>query len=958
MDNLLESVASLFPDLEEITDTLQRKIELLKSRKDDVDEKLQNVACRSGIKRKREVEEWLDNVENIKKKFETVEQQVQQSSGFRHVFTRQALAEQLERMTKEVTELLDQSHFPSGVFLEVDESIDQLLLTSQPNGQAFQQNLNDIWTSLMDVSVASIAIYGMGGVGKTTLAMRAHDRLLKEPTFSGHVYWVTVSQEFSIYKLQTDIAQALKLKFSCGSDEKKRAAQLFQAFKKKERFVLILDDVWKQIDTCKIGIPSKMEGSKLVITSRSEEVCNRMRCQKIIKVNTLSEQEALNLFWKTFDSDERSSEVEGICKKMVKGCGGLPLALITLAGSMRGVNDIHEWRDASERLKESCMKQEDMEIEVLPILLYSYQRLRDKRLQRCFLYCSLYPEDHLISRDVLIGNFISEELMERRLSWQAEVDQGHAILNQLVRACLLESESFGKLKMHDLIREMAIGITKDNPRYMVKAGLHLKELPEEQKWTEDLDKVSLMCNSIEKISPGTSPKCPTLSTLILRRNPLRLIPDCFFTHMCGLRTLDLSETKIESLPNSISDLEKLKALFLKSCDELESVPSLEKLKELRYLELSSTRIEKVPQGMESLTNLKRLSLLCDRLEMIPTGTLHRLAHLQQLELPYHLDVPIEEVETLKQLEVLNCGLNSVRDLNRLINSRRIDKPLYFYNIRVGSREMLKERDRGGPCKVLFFGENGLMESSLDTDKNMLPQDIEYLRFFRSGLSGCLLDEFPTLSSARDLKECEIMVEDKLECIMRLEEEQQSSGVPFQSLERLNLTQLQNLIGLFKWEAVAAPLPPGTFSCLGRLSIRRCDKIKKVFAPCLVRNFHNLQFLYVEDCAQMEEIIEDDKNERADITLPRLKALFLFNLPQVKSICKGKMICNSIEYIWLDGIKNIKEFPLYLPLLDDGQLSHPTRLRTILIHREEKEWWESLEWPHHNAKNVLQHLVKF
>ncbi|CAA3023259.1 Hypothetical predicted protein [Olea europaea subsp. europaea] len=202
-----------------------------------------------------------------------------------------------------------------------------------------------------------------------------------------------------------------------------------------------------------------------------------------------------------------------------------------------------------------------------------------------------------------------------------------------------------------------------------------------------------------------------------------------------------------------------------------------------------------------------------------------------------------------------------------------------------------------------------------------------------------------------------MEEDKIECIMRLEEEQQSSGVPFQSLERLGLHSLPNLIGLFKWEAVAAPLPRGTFSCLQVLSISGCDKIKKVFPPCLVHNFHNLQFLNLRDCGQIEEIIEDDKNEGADITLPRLKKLFLQNLSQVKSICKGKMICNSIGYIRLEGIKNIKEFPLYFPLLD-GQLSHPPCLRTIQIDREEKEWWESLEWPHHNAKNVLQHLVKF
>ncbi|CAA3024468.1 probable disease resistance At5g63020 [Olea europaea subsp. europaea] len=796
----------------------------------------------------------------------------------------------------------------------------------------------------------------MGGVGKTTLAVRVHDKLLNEPTFSGHVYWVTVSQEFSIDKLQTDIAQALKLNFSCGSDEKKKAAQLFQEFKKRGRFVLILDDVWKRIDVEKIGVPFERDGCKLVVTSRSEEICLYMCCEKIIKVNTLSKQEALDLFLKTLDCGEPSLEVKEICKNMVNKCGGLPLALITLAGSMRGVNDIHEWRDASERLKESRMRQAGMEIEVFPILLYSYQRLRDTRLQHCFLYCSLYPEDFRISREELIGHFVLEELMERRLNLKAEVDQGHAILNQLVRACLLESDSYGKLKMHDLVREMAIGITKDKPRYMVKAGLHLKELPEEQKWTEDLDKVSLMCNSMEEISPGTSPKCPSLSTLILRENPLRLIADCFFTQMCGLRTLDLSETEIESLPNSISDLVKLNALVLIGCLFPVSVLSLEKLKELRYLGLSFTSIKEVPQGMESLTNLKCLSLLCDGLKMIPTGTLRRHTHLQQLEWPDHLDVPMEEVETLKQLQVLTCRLNSVHDLNRLINSRRIFKPLCFYHITVGSQVIEKETEIYFPRKLLHFGEDVLKESSLDTDENKLSQDIKDLYFSRSGLSGCLLDEFPTLSSARNLKECTIEREDKIECIMRLEEEQQSRGVPFQSLERLDLTELPNLIGLFKWEAVAAPLPHGTFSCLRWLRIRGCHKIKKVFPQSLVHNFHNLEYLDVQDCAQMEEIIEDDENEGADITLPRLKSFYLKNLPQVKSICKGKMLCDSIENITLGGIKNIKEFPLYLPLLD-GQLSPPSRLALIHVIGD-KEWWKSLEWPHHNAKNVLQHLVKF
>ncbi|KAL2523653.1 putative disease resistance protein [Abeliophyllum distichum] len=227
---------------------------------------------------------------------------------------------------------------------------------------------------------------------------------------------------------------------------------------------------------------------------------------------------------------------------------------------------------------------------------------------------------------------------------------------------------------------MALWITKDNSRYMVKAGLHLREIPDMQEWTEDLDKISLMKNSIGEISSGMSPKCPRLSTLILSGNPLMSISDCFFTQMCGLRTLDLSSTYIQYLLNSISDLENLKTLLLRQCYNLKSVPTLEKLKLLTRLDLAYTEIEEVPNGVESLTNLKVLVLVCKSLSTIPTGVLHRLSLIQQLNLPYHIGVPIEEVEALKQLEVFRGSVNSVCDLNRLITFLQIIRPLSFYSM--------------------------------------------------------------------------------------------------------------------------------------------------------------------------------------------------------------------------------------------------------------------------------------
>ncbi|XP_022889195.1 probable disease resistance protein At4g27220 [Olea europaea var. sylvestris] len=672
------------------------------------------------------------------------------------------------------------------------------------------------------------------------------------------------------------------------------------------------------------------------------------------------------LFLKKLGRVELHPEVERIRKNMVKRCGGLPLVLVTLAGSMRGLTGIYEWRDALEALEESCMRQANVEDKVLLILSYSYDRLGDEKLKNCLLRCSLYPEDYCIPMVKLIENFISEELRERRSSFRAEIDQGRAILNKLERPCLLERGSTGTyVKMHDLIRCMAIKKTKGNPRYMVKAGHHLREIPDMHEWTEELDKVSLMENSMEEISCDASPTCPRLSTLILRENPLKSIPDCFFKQMCGLCALDLCGTKIQKLPNSISDLENLRTLVLKDCYELELVPSLEKLKELRHLDLTATSIQELPQGMDSLTKLRFLYLSCYKLKMLPTQTLRRLSKLQLLSLPFHICAPIEEVEALKQLEVFKGRLNSVCDISRLLKSRQSDKQLSSYRLFLNSEESCKVHVASNRlhCKLVHFEAESLVESSSPKDENLLLRDIEKLIFMNSFLGSSLLDEFPILNSARDLKFCIIAKEDKIECIMRSSsaKEELSSGAPFESLQSLSPENLPNFFGLFKWEAVA-PLPHGTFSWLDELMIQRGDKIKRLFPHSPAQNFHKLQHLTVYNCVQMEEIIEDDKNEgrnsssSADLTLPSLKSLCLGNMPQMKSICMGMICCDSIQAIYLGGIKKINKVPLYLPLID-GQPSPPPSLREIRIKRVDKEWWESLEWYHHKANSVLEPLLK-
>uniref|UniRef100_A0A6N2KPX0 Disease resistance protein winged helix domain-containing protein n=1 Tax=Salix viminalis TaxID=40686 RepID=A0A6N2KPX0_SALVM len=336
-----------------------------------------------------------------------------------------------------------------------------------------------------------------------------------------------------------------------------------------------------------------------------------MNSKNNVKVNPLSNEEAWTLFMEVLGNDiPLSPQVEQLAKDITRECAGLPLGIKTIAGTMKGVDGMHEWSDALEDLKQSKVPQDRVEDEVFRTLRFSYTHLRDRALQECFLYCGLFPEDFEICREYLIDYLIDEGVVKRQKSREAEINKGHTMLDRLERACLLERLGGGHwVKMHDLIRDMAIQILEENSRVIVKADAQLKELPNAEEWSEKLTSVSLMHNQIEDICSRHSPRCPNLSTLFLRGNrQLGFIADSFFEHMHGLKVLDLSITNIECLPDSISDLEGLTSLLLNYCHRLSSVPSLKKLKALTRLDLSRAPLKKIPHGMKYLLNLRYLRM--------------------------------------------------------------------------------------------------------------------------------------------------------------------------------------------------------------------------------------------------------------------------------------------------------------------------------------------------------------
>ncbi|KAF2321194.1 hypothetical protein GH714_035296 [Hevea brasiliensis] len=118
-------------------------------------------------------------------------------------------------------------------------------------------------------------------------------------------------------------------------DLKKRAAKLSKALSEKQEFVLILDDLWNYFPLKEVGILAREKGCKLILTTRMLDVCRQMECQETIKVKSLPEFEAWQLFQDKLGKP-LSLDVMEIAKSIASECAGLPLGIITIAASMRG----------------------------------------------------------------------------------------------------------------------------------------------------------------------------------------------------------------------------------------------------------------------------------------------------------------------------------------------------------------------------------------------------------------------------------------------------------------------------------------------------------------------------------------------------------------------------------------------------------------------------------------------
>ncbi|KAH7842697.1 hypothetical protein Vadar_008183 [Vaccinium darrowii] len=256
--------------------------------------------------------------------------------------------------------LIQHGRFRGGIMIDACEAKVNLLPTTRL-GKTSQTKLEEIWACLMKNEVSSIGIYGKVGVDKRNIIEHIHNRILEHKKPFNNVISVTVGSgiRFCIRELQFEIAKAAGLDISVKIDEKIGekilAALLSKGLMKRKNIVIILNDMpWKffyleekPFPLRKIGIPTGVNGCKLIVTSESRDVCYWMGCQPIIEVEPLPKEEAWTLFMEELGhNEELEPDIKEIAESIVDECDGLPHEVIRQARSMRGVVDINEWRNS------------------------------------------------------------------------------------------------------------------------------------------------------------------------------------------------------------------------------------------------------------------------------------------------------------------------------------------------------------------------------------------------------------------------------------------------------------------------------------------------------------------------------------------------------------------------------------------------------------------------------------
>ncbi|KAL6272571.1 hypothetical protein ACE6H2_023263 [Prunus campanulata] len=886
---------------------LKGELKQLFDMKDGVQE-LVKAAKRNGGVINSDVQSWLTSVNELIQKVSHFEEEVNMK---RRCLYRWNMSRKATKITQDVLHLQKKGTFNNVAHPAPPPMISSAFKEGFKDFKSRMTSVNRVIEVLKNEEVRMIGICGMGGVGKTTMVKEIIKRLEGLKVFD-NIVMAVVSQTPDIQKIQSEIAEQLRFKYD-ENTESGRARRLHGTLMEINRILIVLDDVWTELDFEAIGLPSGLthKGCKVLLTSRNEDVCKAMGSKEIFTLPVLTEEESWELF-----------------REMV----GEPLDYPDLAKQV--MNECAEWDDALKQLQSSVWNNR-----VYSSIHWSYDRLESDEAKSCLLLCCLFPEDYDIPIEYLVRYGWGRGYFSNTDSVEEARNRVHSLVDKLQRRfLLLNSKRKDHTKMHDIVRDVAIQIASRDPhRFLVRCDAEKKGWP---KIYDHYTTISLIPINIDEIPVGL--ECPKLELLHLEGE--RYSEDSMDIMCKGMKELKvLSMGGISALPSSLGttirfdishrmskrglvrapstsngcyafenkldivesdatefmEIQIVRFLFQK-CEDL----FLEEIKNLKYV------LNELDQ--EGLQHLKVLTIReCPEIEYLVNGASWtqqtafpliqsiELIGMPKLKAICHDQLPQSSFINLRSLELYDCpilkyafSLSVASNLVQL-QSLLVDKCPQLKEIVskewrehetafVGFPKLTKLTLSGLSSEFVGFYDDNKPYSNHE-DQNVVGTSYDEHQSSRSFERAV----FPSkcILWLQNLEEVELDFDNGIvDVLFDLKGHMVvTDGPAFSHLRRLEISfgTIQHL-----WKNI--PRGFQGFQNLKYLTIEYARDLQYVLQHSIARLLVNLEKLNIAHCMKMETIVRSaDENEKEDQTgmtlFPKLNSLDLGGLPKLKTL---------------------------------------------------------------------------
>ncbi|XP_023750641.1 disease resistance protein RPS2 [Lactuca sativa] len=875
-----------------------------------------------------QVDPWLIEAEQMNKKVEEFPSEVLSCLDLK---SRHKLGRKAFKIFKEIEGVLGRCPEIRGTELQIPVGrIDSTIActsTSSSDRNDFQSREHTFREALESLgpnnSSHMVALCGMGGVGKTTMMKKLKEVVVEKKMFNHYVEAV-IGEKTDPIAIQQAVAEYLGIILTettkAARTDKLRAWFSDNSDGGRKRFLVILDDVWHPVDMEDIGLsrfPNQGVDFKVLITSRDQAVCTEMGVQtdSVIKVSVLEEAEAQSLFCQLWEpSDDVDPELHKIGEEIVRKCCGLPIAIKTMACTLRSKSK-DTWKNALSRLQHH-----DINTVAPTVFQTSYDNLQDEVTGDTFLLCGLFPEDFDIPTEDLLKYGWGLKLFKGVDSVREARYQLKACIERLVHTNLLiESDVVGCVKLHDLVRAFILDMfCKVEHASIVNHGSSKPGWPETENDVirTSCKRISLTCKGM--IEFPSDLKFPNVLILKLMHGDKSLrFPRNFYEQMGNLQVISYDYMEHPLLSSSLECCTNLRVLCLQHCSLAFDFSSIGNLLNLEVLNFSKSRIKSLPSTIGNLKKLRVLDVTgCGGLRM-DNGVFKNLVRLEELyacSLSYHEETISftgdncnEVAERWKNLSALEFEFFennaqwknlSFKNLERFkISVGRSLKGEYLMESKHSFENTLKLVMKKG--EVSGSRINELVEKTV-----VLCLSVDDMNDLESVVVKPSLH--PQSSSFPDLRILVVSRCAELKYLFTL-----SVAKALSNLEHLKVSYCPVMKELIhnedrREETITLRPQSSSFRDLKILVVLRCADLKYLFTLSVAKALSNLEYLKVCDCPVMKELIHNEDRGEETITFPKLKLLLLSGLRELLSLGQNVNVIALPQLVDLEigGIPNI------------------------------------------------------